>query len=152
MTLDHTRKRKLPDWLLCRESIVYNPVSLFTIAFNCAVRTCQTIELREDDFYKRLAHKDPVHVVFEGGCCQEECWKQSAYAEKKIHSHTLPTDNFVFYNPYLLKNIQHIYYEKFDYVPATEEEIDARRKHRLSIAGSADRRRRLFKCKRKLFL
>lgn len=151
MNFDHTRKRKLPDWLLCREKIVYNPVSLFTIAFTCAARTCQTIELREDDFYKRLSHKDPVHVVFEGGCNQEECWKQSAHTEKKIHSHILPTSSFVFYNPYFLKNTQHIYYEKFDYVPATKEEIDARRKYRVSIAESADRRRRLFKCRRQLF-
>lgn len=112
--------------MLCRERIVYNPVSLFAQAFACSVRTGQSIELR--DFKDVLAHSDPIIVVFEGGCSQEECWKQSSYTEKIIHNHILDTKNFVFYNPAFIKNIQHVYCEKFDYVALSQTEIDAKEK------------------------
>lgn len=124
--MSFVQKRKLPDWMLCRERIVHNPVSLFTQAFVCIVRTAQSIELR--DFKDQLSHSDPVNVVFEGGCHQEECWKQSRYSEHTIHNHLLPTSNFVFYNPYFVQNIQHVYSEKFDYVPLSQKEIHAKEK------------------------
>lgn len=126
MTLDFANKRKVPNWLLCNERIVHNPVSLFTISFVVAARTGQTFSLRE--FYNVLAHKDPVNVVFEGGCGQEECWKLSSYREKVIHNHLLPTDSSVFYNPYFMCYVQHIYAEKFDYVALPEETIDEKSK------------------------
>lgn len=150
MSLDHTRKRVLPDWMLCREKVVYNPVSLFTQCLVIAIRTDQHTELL--GFHRELEHKEPITCVYGDLCWEVHC------RSKSPHTHVHSTLEDWLYAPgcWELSKIQHVYVEKFDYVALSEEEIDEKNKAKLASAWYRnsqqlrDNKARRERCKRRL--
>lgn len=150
MSLDYIQKRKLPDWLLCRERINFNPVSLFTQSLVVAIRTLQHFEILP--FVDQLDHKEPLTIVYEDTCWEIHC--KGGYTHSHIHS----SNEIWIYSPrcWDISNVQHVFCEKFDYVALSQEEIDDKEKakrssnwYRNSQFRHSDRARRS-KCKRRL--
>lgn len=150
MSLDHLKKRKLPDWMLCRERIEYNPVSLFTQCLVVATRTCQQFELLS--LVDTLDHKEPIRIVYTDTCWEIQC------RTKGIHDHLHPTNELWIYSAHCwtLSKIQHVFCEKFDYVALSENEIDDKEKAKQSSKWyrNSQKRRSIRdgrnKCKRRL--
>lgn len=136
MSLDCTVKRKLPDWMLCKEKLVYNPVSLFTQSLVVAIRTTQHFELI--NIVEQLDHKEPITCVYQRLCWEVGC-REFAY-----HTHVHSTKELWIYADYCWQSshIEHVYVEKFDYVALSEEEIDAKRRESAKRFAEFDRARR----------
>lgn len=138
--MNTSRKRKLPRWMIkleCEEAFVNVPPSLFSSALAvCLANNIDTSELHH--VYNRLAHKEPLNIIYKNCKCLHWCKPCSPGTCLK----TEKTNHYKFFSPNCTtfrEGILHAYpYQHYDVV------------HKSLVKKFPDERK-LASCKRRLF-